>query len=104
MEKSECPVEIVIRLIGGKYKPIILYHLQRETLRFSELSRLIPSVTPKVLTQQLRELERDGIIHREVFPVVPPRTEYSITDLGKSLKPIIDSMSDWGKNFLKQNH
>ncbi len=96
-----CPVDVALKFIGGKYKPIIIWHLFHNTLRFNQLSKLIPKATQKVLTQQLRELERDGIIHREVFPVVPPKTEYSITEFGKTLFPIISAMADFGKNFLR---
>ena len=96
-----CPIDAALKFIGGKYKPIILYHLFRETLRFNQLQKLIPQATQKVLTQHLRELERDGIIHREVYAVVPPKTEYSITEFGKNLRPIIDAMSEFGKNFLR---
>lgn len=102
-EKFHCPVDVALKFIGGKYKSIILYHLLRETLRFSQLQRLIPQATQKVLTQQLRELERDGIIHREVYPVVPPKVEYSITEFGQKFSPIISSMSEFGKDFLKNN-
>lgn len=80
-----CPVEATLSLIGGKYKCIILYHLAEDgILRFSELRRLIPQATPKMLTQQLRELEAAGIIYRKVYPVVPPKTEYSLTEYGHS--------------------
>ena len=96
-----CPIDAALKFIGGKYKPIILYHLFRETLRFNQLQKLIPQATQKVLTQHLRELERDGIIHREVYAVVPPKTEYSITEFGKNLRPIIDAMSEFGKNFIR---
>ena len=95
-----CPVEATISLIGGKYKAIILWHLVGKTLRFSELSRLVTSATPKMLTQQLRELENDGLIHRVVYPVVPPKVEYSLTDFGKSLYPILDAMCSWGTDYL----
>jgi DNA-binding HxlR family transcriptional regulator len=96
-----CPVEAVLSLIGGKYKPIILYHLRIEgTFRFSELKRFMPQITQKMLTQQLRELEVDGLVHREVYPVVPPKTEYSITEYGKTLKPILLAMCDWGNEHM----
>ncbi len=98
----DCPIDAALKFIGGKYKPIILYHLLHRTLRFSQLQKLIPRATQKVLTQQLRELERDGIIHREVYPVVPPKTEYSITEFGKTLRPIIAAMSEFGKQFLRE--
>ena len=97
-----CPVEAALSLISGKYKCIILWHLMQRTHRYGELHRLIPQATPKMLTQQLRELEADGVIHREVYPVVPPRTEYSLTEFGWSLSPIIEAMCDWGKENMKQ--
>lgn len=98
-----CPVEATIQLIGGKYKAIILWYLMNDTLRYSELHRKIPRATDKMLAQQLRELERDGLIHRTVYPVVPPKTEYSLTDFGKSLTPIIDEMCKWGNTYLQKN-
>lgn len=97
-----CPVEATIQLIGGKYKAVILWHLMNETLRYSELHRRMPKATDKMLTQQLRELEKDGLIHRTVYPVVPPKTEYSLTDFGKSLTPILDEMCNWGKEYLQK--
>lgn len=96
-----CPVEATIQLIGGKYKAVILWHLMNDTLRYSELHRKIPKATDKMLAQQLRELERDGLISRTVYPVVPPKTEYSLTDFGKSLVPILDAMCDWGTDYLQ---
>ena len=96
-----CPVEATMDKIGGKYKAIVLYHLKEDgTLRFSELSRHIPQATAKMLTQQLRELEADGIVHREVYPVVPPKTEYSLTEYGATLGPIIQAICDWGDAHL----
>ena len=89
-----CPVEATLDLIGGKYKTLILWHLAGGPQRFSQLQRLISRATPKMLTQQLRELEEDGVIHREVFPVVPPRVEYSLTARGRSLLPILNAMLD----------
>ena len=97
---NNCPVDAVLGVIGGKYKPIILYHLIDQTLRFSELRRFLPQTTAKMLTQQLRELEADGIVHREVYPVVPPRTEYSLTDFGRTLTPVLTAMCDWGKEYM----
>lgn len=97
LKTFNCPVEATISLIGGKYKAIILFHLISKTHRFNELQKLIPKATPKMLTQQLRELESDGLIIRTVYPIVPPKTEYSLSDFGKTLTPIIDSMCDWGK-------
>lgn len=96
-----CPVEATLELIGGKYKALILWHLAEEgTLRFSELSRLI-TATPKMLTQQLRELENQSLVSREIFPVVPPRVEYSLTSTGRSLMPILIAMRDWGADYLR---
>ncbi len=96
-----CPVDTTLRLIGGKYKSLILWHLIGGALRHGELQRLIPQATPKMLTQQLRELENDDLINRKVFPVVPPKVEYSLTELGISLKPILVAMYTWGTDFMK---
>ena len=98
---EHCPVEATLDLIGGKYKALILWHLAERKLRFSELNRLI-SATPKMLTQQLRELEERQLIHREVYPVVPPKVEYSLTELGKSLMPILVAMRDWGAEYMRK--
>ena len=95
-----CPVEATIDLIGGKYKSVILWHLMGKTLRYSELHKLVPKATDKMLAQQLRELESDGLINRKVYPVVPPKTEYSLTDFGNTLAPILDSMCNWGTAYL----
>ena len=95
-----CPVEATLSLIGGKYKAIILWHLMNHTMRYSELHKMMPKATDKMLTQQLRELEKDGLIARKVYPVVPPKTEYSLTDFGKTLFPILDAMCDWGNDYL----
>ena len=101
MAQSEhCPVEATLELIGGKYKALIIWHLSEGKLRFSQLKKLIPSATAKMLTQQLREMEAQDLIHREVFPVVPPKVEYSLTELGKSLMPVLVAMRDWGANYL----
>lgn len=98
-DKSEyvCPVDATISLIGGKYKAIILYHLLEKDLRFNELQKLVKKATPKVLTQQLRELEADNIISRTIYPVVPPKTEYKLTEFGKTLFPVLESLCIWGK-------
>ena len=95
-----CPVEATLSLIGGKYKAIILWHLMNHTLRYSELHKRMPNATDKMLTQQLRELEKDGLISRKVYSVVPPKTEYSLTDFGKTLFPILDAMFNCGKDYL----
>ena len=103
MKKTDnCPVEATLDLIGGKYKALILWHLSDGQLRFSELRKVISTATPKMLTQQLRELESQALIHREVFPVVPPKVEYSLTETGKSLLPILVAMRDWGAGYLRK--
>ena len=103
MKKTDnCPVEATLDLIGGKYKALILWHLSDGQLRFSELRKVISTATPKMLTQQLRELESQALIHREVFPVVPPKVEYSLTELGRSLLPILVAMRDWGAGYLRK--
>lgn len=95
-----CPVEATLELIGGKYKALILFHLIEGKLRFSELQRNIPKATPKMLTQQLRELERDNLLLRTVYPVIPPKVEYQLTDFGNSIIPVLESMCNWGSNYL----
>ncbi len=97
---QSCPVEITLDLIGGKYKALILWRLSEGKLRFSELRKAIAGATPKMLTQQLRELEAQALIHREVFPIIPPKVEYSLTELGQSLMPVLTAMRDWGADFL----
>ena len=97
MHDFNCPVKLTAEIIGGKWKPLILFYLEDKTRRFSELQRLIPTTTKKMLTKHLRELERDGIVHRNIFAEVPPRVEYSLTKHGQSLRPILVLMSSWGK-------
>jgi DNA-binding HxlR family transcriptional regulator len=96
MDHATCPVKLTASIIGGKWKPSLLFHLEGHTRRFCELQRLIPGLTKKMLTQHLRELEHDGIISRKVYAEVPPRVEYSLTRHGESLKPILKAMSAWG--------
>jgi len=96
MQHNNCPVKLTASIIGGKWKPSLLFYLEGHTRRFCELQRLIPGLTKKMLTQHLRELERDGIIRRKVYAEVPPRVEYSLTRHGDSLKPILKLMSAWG--------
>ncbi|MFC4778859.1 winged helix-turn-helix transcriptional regulator [Paenibacillus sp. GCM10023252] len=96
-----CEKELTLSVIGGKWKMLILWHLGKSgTKRFGELKSLIPDITQRMLVSQLRELEEDLIVHREVYPVVPPKVEYSLTELGESLMPILDSMYAWGKNYM----
>ncbi len=96
-----CPVEAALEQISGKWKGLILYHLLDGTLRFNELARRLGGVTQRSLTKQLRELETDGILHREVFAVVPPRVEYSLTDKGRRLRTVMEALRDWGSQYPK---
>ena len=98
---DHCPVEATLELIGGKYKVLILWHLSEGTLRFSELKKLIPTATAKMLTQQLRELETQNLLIRTVYPVVPPKVEYTLSELGRSLMPVLVAMRDWGVNYMR---
>ncbi len=101
-KKYYCSVELTLQIIGGKWKPIIIHRLGTEgTLRFSEVKRSIPNITQKMLTQQLRELEADGVVHREIYPQVPPKVEYSLTELGQSVMPVIEKLCEWGSNYEK---
>lgn len=97
--ETQCPMDITINILSGRWKLSILWHLMRGTLRFNELQRLLPGITQKTLTQQLRELEQDGILLRKIYPEVPPRVEYNLTELGESIKPILNSMCQWGKEY-----
>lgn len=101
MNYEKCPVTRTLEVMGGKWKPILLFYLAEQPRRSGELARLIPQASSKMLTQQLRELERDRIVHREVYHEVPPRVEYSLTPLGQSLKPIMDAMCAWGRTNTK---
>ncbi|HTY14913.1 MAG TPA: helix-turn-helix domain-containing protein [Methanoregulaceae archaeon] len=95
-----CTVEATLDVIGGKWKPLILWALGDKVLRFSELQRDLPGVNAKMLTKQLRELEEDGVIQRTVYPEVPPRVEYAMTDFGKTLIPILQALCTWGAQYL----
>ncbi|WP_216829557.1 winged helix-turn-helix transcriptional regulator [Alkalihalobacterium elongatum] len=104
LEKQEfnCEKELTLSVISGKWKIVIIWYLaQEKSYRFSELQKLLPKITHKMLSSQLKELIEDGIVHREVFPEVPPRVEYSLTPLGKSLLPIINLMYEWGKKRIE---
>lgn len=97
-----CTFEITIDLIGGKWKPLIIWQLgTKGTKRFNELRKLLPGITQKMLTQQLRELETDNLVNRKVYPQVPPKVEYSLTDLGETLMPILSMMCSWGRDYYK---
>jgi DNA-binding HxlR family transcriptional regulator len=93
---QQCPAERTLDIIGGRWKVLILWQLFQGEKRFSELFRALEGITQKMLTQQLRELEKDGIVHRQVYPQIPPKVEYSLTLLGESLRPVVDAMCEWG--------
>jgi DNA-binding HxlR family transcriptional regulator len=101
-----CPVEAALDLIDGKWKAVILYHLLNDTLRFNELRRRLSRITQRMLTRQLRELEANGLIHREIYAEMPPRVEYSLTALGRSLEPVVRMLWTWGNDYLagRQRH
>ncbi|KAB2489478.1 winged helix-turn-helix transcriptional regulator [Priestia endophytica] len=97
-----CEKELTLSIIGGKWKMLILWHLGKEgTKRFGELKSLMPGITQRMLVSQLRELEEDLIVNRKVYPVVPPKVEYSLTEQGRSLMPILESMYEWGKTYME---
>jgi DNA-binding HxlR family transcriptional regulator len=98
-----CPVEATLSFLDGKWKGVILYHLMERTLRFNELRRKLPSVTQRMLTKQLRELEECGLISRTVFPLVPPRVDYALTPLGETLEPVITALAAWGGEHVLCN-
>jgi len=101
-KKYFCTVELTLQVIGGKWKPIIIHRLGNDgTLRFSEVKRSIPNITQKMLTQQLRELEADGVVSRKVYAQVPPKVEYSLTELGQSVMPVIESLCKWGAGYAQ---
>lgn len=100
LDKPSCAVETTIKIIGGRWKVLILRELLTGVKRFAQLQRALPGITQKMLTQQLRELEQDGIIHRQVYPQVPPKVEYSLTPLGTTLQPVLNAMHQWGMQYL----
>ena len=97
-----CPVNTTLSVIGGKWKVLILYHLVEQTQRFNELRRLLPEITQRMLTLQLRELAEDGLIPRAAYPVVPPKVAYSLTEVGRTLLPVIGSMHQWGVEYSQE--
>ena len=99
---TRCPVTHCLSVIGGKWKPVILYCVSNGVNRFGAMGHEAPGVTKQMLTQQLRELEADGLLDRKVFAEVPPRVEYSLTDRGRSILPVITAMRDWGAGDLKE--
>lgn len=98
----ECPIQVIVDVIGGKWKLSILYQLLQGTKRYGELKRLVPNATERMLTLQLRELEASGIVQRTVYPEVPPKVEYCLTELGMSLEPVLQTMLHWSEKCLQQ--
>lgn len=98
-----CPVEAALDVIGGKWKALIIWQLKRDTLRFTEIMGRMPMVSPRMLTKQLRELEENGVVLRRMYSEVPPRVEYSLTTLGLSVVPVLDSLCSWGTEYLTCN-
>jgi DNA-binding HxlR family transcriptional regulator len=96
-----CPVCAAVNEIGGKWKPLILWALRKDTLRFGEINRTLSSITHRMLTKQLRELEKDELVHRKVYAEIPPKVEYSLTEKGKSVLPILEALCDWGERYCK---
>jgi DNA-binding HxlR family transcriptional regulator len=103
VEEYSCPVEATIDIIGGKWKLWIIWCLRDSVLRFSELQKEMPGVSPKVLTKQLRELEGRGIVLRKIYPEIPPKVEYSLTPLGRTTIPIVDALCEWGKEYINKS-
>lgn len=101
LESYHCTIEAGIAMIGGKYKVMILYYLMQGALRYNQIAKALPKATPKMLSQQLKELESDGIIKRTLYPVVPPKTEYNLTPLGEALKPVIESLCAWSQYYYE---
>ena len=102
--KYSCPVEATMDVIGGKWKTLIIHHLLQDMKRFGKLKRLIPQITQRMLTSQLRQLEQHGIVHRKVYAEVPPKVEYSLTKFGRTLEPALDVMHSWGNTFIKREN
>ena len=101
--KTGCAVEATLAVVGGRWKPVLLFHLLEGRKRFSDLCRVVPNATQRMITLQLRELEADGIVNRHVFAQVPPRVEYELSELGASLEPLLLQMRDWGERFKAEN-
>jgi DNA-binding HxlR family transcriptional regulator len=99
--RTGCAVEATLSVIGGVWKPVLVFHLLNGKMRFNAICRAVPSATPRMITLQLRELEADGIITRTVYPEVPPKVEYELTELGQSLAPVLLNMRDWGERLQK---
>jgi len=104
IKSVSCPVETTLGIIGGKWKVLVIHNLLEGTRRFSELHRALPSISHRTLTKQLRELEADCVISRKVYQQVPPKVEYSLTEIGRKLKPVLMGMHKWGEMIEKQDH
>ena len=101
IKSYQCPVEAAMDVVGGKYKAQIIYELIGGTRRYHEIQKAIPQAAPRMLSKQLKELEEDGVINRVLYPVVPPRTEYSLTEFGSSLVPIVEALCKWGEHYFE---
>lgn len=101
-EQFHCALDVTMHFIGGKWKTVVLWYLRKDRKRFSELKRLIPNITEKMLSLQLKDLEKDGIVGRKVYPEVPPRVEYYLTDFGRSLIPMLEEIARWGRNLAER--
>ncbi|MDP2216121.1 MAG: helix-turn-helix domain-containing protein [Methanolobus sp.] len=97
-----CPVEATLDVIGGKWKPLILWQLKVKTLRYNNLQQLLPGISPKMLTRQLREMEEDGLVGRKMYPEIPPRVEYSLTEFGMTVIPVLEELCRWGGEYMQQ--
>ncbi|MBP1909122.1 winged helix-turn-helix transcriptional regulator [Methanolobus bombayensis] len=95
-----CPVEATLGVIGGKWKPLILWQLKEEILRYNKLQQALPGISPRMLTKQLKELEEDGLVNRKMYPEIPPRVEYSLTDFGKTVIPVLEALAQWGLTYM----
>ncbi len=100
-KEYKCPVEITIDILGGKWRSLIVWHLSKNVLRFSEVQKIVPGISKKVLSEHLKELEKNKLIDRKVYPEIPPRVEYKITSKGKGITEILDLMEKWGRNILE---
>lgn len=103
IKSVSCPVENTIRVVGGRWKVLVIHHLLGGTKRFNELQRLLPEISHRTLTKQLRELEAEHVVHRKQYPEVPPRVEYSLTPLGRTLEPVLMAMHEWGQHQEAQS-
>lgn len=101
-QEFHCAMDVTMHYIGGKWKTVVLWYLRKDKKRFSELKKLIPNITEKMLSLQLKDLERDGIVKRKVYPEIPPRVEYFLTDFGKSLIPMLEEIALWGRNLAQK--